>query len=227
MTGMALQIQRRGRRFRINWHSAIEVGVFSIDWMAISKTFIRNALLWLIEYVALGKRLREAKRNATDEPEPSFSDLIPCLEKIRSPSHRCCRPSVQLPEIIASPSSTEQLAPAMTVFCALYVNGNILGISACNGVPHKSPPASPDVPVSLQPTLLQMITIHSNGIDRFPFPKFRDNLITCHTTIDEEDFTRDLCTLPSFTITTGMAPWDPKAWKIEKYFADKWGYLFF
>jgi hypothetical protein len=55
----------------------------------------------------------------------------------------------------------------------------------------------------------------------------RDNLINLHSLIDEDEITRDLCTMPSFTITTGMAPWDPKAWKIEKYFADKWGYLFY
>jgi len=54
----------------------------------------------------------------------------------------------------------------------------------------------------------------------------RDNLINMYAIIDDEDFTRDLFTMPSFNITPGLASWDPKAWKIEEYFAIKWGFLF-
>jgi hypothetical protein len=44
--------------------------------------------------------------------------------------------------------------------------------------------------------------------------------------IGEEEFTRDICVMPSFTIINGMAPWDPKAWRMEPYFAKKWSFLF-
>ena len=107
------------------------------------------------------------------------------------------------------------------------INGNILGLACCTVIPRRSAPAGPDVPASLRPTLLQLTTIHQPGIDRFPFPHMRDNVINFENIIDEEEITRDLCTMPSFTITTGMAPWDPKAWNIEPYFAKKWGYLFY
>lgn len=115
----------------------------------------------------------------------------------------------------------------MTVIGAMYVNGIILGLNSCTVVPQRSSPAGLDVPYSLQPTYLQLSTMHQPGIDRFPFPRMRDNMINLYTQIDEEEFGHDLCLMPSFTITPGMAPWDPKAWNIEKYFAKKWGYLFF
>ena len=55
----------------------------------------------------------------------------------------------------------------------------------------------------------------------------RDNMINMTAISDENDFTRDLFTMPSFSITQGAATWDPRAWKIENPFADKWGFLFY
>jgi hypothetical protein len=55
----------------------------------------------------------------------------------------------------------------------------------------------------------------------------RDNTINLSAIIDVEEFSRDLFTIPSFTITAGTATWDPRAWKIEKPFAEKWGFLFY
>lgn len=120
-----------------------------------------------------------------------------------------------------------ELAYPLTVFGALYINGQILGLSDCRSGADRSPPASPDVPLSLQPTTIQQATVHFRGIDRFPFPKLRDNVITMVAFFDEDELVRDFHMMPTFTIRLGGAPWDPSAWKIEKPFADKWGYLFY
>jgi len=55
----------------------------------------------------------------------------------------------------------------------------------------------------------------------------RDNLILMNAFYDGDEFQRDLFTMPSFTVTPGIPPWDPRGWKMEKYFAEKWGFLFF
>ncbi len=72
-----------------------------------------------------------------------------------------------------------------------------------------------------------MSILHSQFIDRFPFPRLRDNMICLIGHIDEEDFLGDLFNLTSFTMTPGRAPWDPGAWKMGKEFGMKWGYLFY
>lgn len=87
-------------------------------------------------------------------------------------------------------------------------------------------PAAPSVPLPLHPTQAQLVTPHMPAIDRFPFPGFRDNVITLSNFFDEQGFIHDLFTMPSFSITPGGATWDPSAWNIEKPFADKWGFLF-
>ncbi|KAK3716138.1 hypothetical protein LTR37_006583 [Vermiconidia calcicola] len=117
-----------------------------------------------------------------------------------------------------------ELPCPITVFAALYLNGRILGLECSTSAAFKSPPASPDVPLSLQPTRTQLSTVHFGGIDRFPFPKMRDNLI--HLT-NEEEFSKDLFTMPSFEIRPGAMPWDARAWTMEKPFADKWSFLFY
>jgi hypothetical protein len=119
-----------------------------------------------------------------------------------------------------------ELPVTLTVVGALYLNGRILGMPTCTMVAGKSSPAGPSVPPPLRPTEVQLYTVHLSGIDRFPFPKFRDNMIIMSALVDEEEFTQDLCLLPSFTIRSGGAPWDPRAWSIEKPFARKWGFLF-
>ncbi|KAJ9615602.1 hypothetical protein H2200_001677 [Cladophialophora chaetospira] len=160
-----------------------------------------------------------ANRVGKDIESPDTLDLPPV-------SPLCQRCSSQSTPVGQSPDSGYELSPSMTVIGAMYVNGIILGLKSCTVIPQTSSPAGPDVPYSLQPTYLQLTTIHQTGIDRFPFPKMRDNMINMYSTIDEEEFGHDLCLMPSFTITPGMAPWDPKAWNIDKFFAKKWGYLF-
>jgi hypothetical protein len=103
----------------------------------------------------------------------------------------------------------------------------VLGIPCSVVIPAKSSPVGPDVPLALHPTELQLITVHSPWIDRFPFPKMRNSLISLSGVINDEEFVRDMALMPSFEIVPGRMPWDPRAWKIQKPFADKWGYLFF
>ncbi|KAF2242973.1 hypothetical protein BU26DRAFT_609688 [Trematosphaeria pertusa] len=127
----------------------------------------------------------------------------------------------------AIPSPAGQPNYPLSVYGALFLNGQMLGLSCSTVIPAKSTPATPDIPLPLQPTELQLMTIHHRWIDRFPFPKMRNSLITLAGIINEDEFFHDLTLIPSFTIVPGRAPWDPRAWKIEKPFADKWGYLFF
>ncbi|KAF2261499.1 hypothetical protein CC78DRAFT_535598 [Lojkania enalia] len=123
-------------------------------------------------------------------------------------------------------SPTTQPAIPITVFSALYINGKMLGLSCSKQESRRSLPTMDDIPLPLQPTMLQLTTIHNIQIDRWPFPRMRDTMISMSSIIDDEQFLEDLITTPSFTITPGHATWDPRAWKIQKPFADKWGYLF-
>lgn len=108
---------------------------------------------------------------------------------------------------------------------ALFWNGEVLGLSCCNTVTSKSTPAGDHVPASLRPTSTQLLTLHQMGIDRFPFPRMRDNMITMGGLYDDDEFTRDLFTMPSFTIEAGAPTWEPRAWKVSRQWADKWGFL--
>jgi hypothetical protein len=157
---------------------------------------------------------------------PGTLDLIPYSGDVTMPSLSQSF-SFSPTSIRQSCSLSYELPYPPTVFSALYINGEILGLSMCESIPSRSPPVSSDVPVPLRPTTTQLLTIHSTGIDRFPFPKMRDNTINLSAIIDVEEFSRDLFTIPSFTITAGTATWDPRAWKIEKPFAEKWGFLFY
>lgn len=136
-------------------------------------------------------------------------------------------PSTYLSSVRQAPAITQEPHYPLTVLGALFINGQLLGMTCGAPVAAKSLPVSPDVPLSLHPTATQLLIIHFTGIDRFPFPKMRDNVINMSAVIDEEEFSRDLFLMPSFSITPGAAPWDPKAWSIEKPFADKWGFLFY
>jgi hypothetical protein len=116
---------------------------------------------------------------------------------------------------------------SMTVWAALFENGAMMGLPCSTCVPSRSVPVGEEIPESLQPTELQLTTIHPRWIDRFPFPRMRDNMITVMSLIDEDEFLRDLFCMTSFTIRPGAAPGDPTAWKIGKEFSTKWGYLFY
>lgn len=114
----------------------------------------------------------------------------------------------------------------MTVWAALYVNGSIMGLTCSMCFPSKSKPAASNVPAILHPTAIQLYSIHPPWIDRFPFPRMRDNLVTLIGLLDEEEFLQDLFCMSSFKIKSGGASWDPNAWTISKSFCAKWGFLF-
>lgn len=160
--------------------------------------------------------------SSSTSPSQRFEDFVPADFA-----------DIQFPAALTNPvpllQDSSPITPEYPLSCfgALYINGMYLKIPCSTVVPARSDPVGPEVPVSLRPTELQLITIHPRWIDRFPFPKMRDSLISLSGVIDDEDFMKDLALLPSFDILPGGAPWDPKAWKMKKPFADKWGYLFF
>ncbi|KAF2019375.1 hypothetical protein BU24DRAFT_118757 [Aaosphaeria arxii CBS 175.79] len=132
--------------------------------------------------------------------------------------------ALELP-LAVSPSSQPHYP--ITVFGALYINGQILGLDCAKSEAGKSPPVCDSVPVPLHPTETQRLTVHYRWVDRVPFPKFRDNFIHLSAVIDDEEFLHDVFTMPTFQLRHGTAPWDPRGWIIEKPFAEKWGYLFY
>jgi hypothetical protein len=85
------------------------------------------------------------------------------------------------------PSPTTSPPAPITVLGALYINGRILGLTCSCSVPGRSLPVSDDIPRPLHPTDLQLTTIHARWIDRVPFPKMRDNLITVFGMLDDEE----------------------------------------
>lgn len=102
-----------------------------------------------------------------------------------------------------------------------------MGIPCSIVMVNKTPKFGDELPEPLRPTKLQMTVDHPRWIDRFPFPKMRDNLITLMNIIDQEEFFADLFCLNSFELEPGAAPWDPETWKIGDEFSKKWGYLFY
>lgn len=115
----------------------------------------------------------------------------------------------------------------MNVYAALYMNGQIMGLECTICAPILSTPVGPDVPLPLHPTEMQLTLKHFTWLDRFPFPKFRDNIITLGGIFDEEDFIADLFLQDSFQLRPEGKSWDPLDWKVGSGFMKKWGYLFY
>ncbi|KAF2816722.1 uncharacterized protein BDZ99DRAFT_456538, partial [Mytilinidion resinicola] len=153
----------------------------------------------------------------------------PCFKTVAEPLPSLDSSQISLlysHSIQQTPNLSYELPYSLNVFSALFINGQILGLRCGTIVPSKSPPASPETPFPLRPTATQLSTVHFSGIDRFPFVKMRDNFIHMSGFIDEEELAGDVCLMPSFTLAPGGVSWDPTAWRIEKPFADKWGFLF-
>lgn len=185
-----------------------------------------------------GKRLAEFKRTLVNKPDSpqttSDSDRFSVVAPSSENSPRILVTSVPraidgYDVIIPTTSNGKSILGGLSgsVYCALFVNGSMMGISCSIPVTELSPRCGPEIPDSLQPTALQLTTPHPRWMDRFPFPKMRDNMITLMGIIDEEEFFADLFCLDSFEIKSGAAAWDPASWKMGKNFAKKWGYLFF
>ena len=147
-----------------------------------------------------------------------------------SPRQSCTSATSATIATISPPAdghAVSQSQRPLTVSAALWQNGAMMGLSCSVCVPSVSKRVDASIPESLQPSDIQLNTIHHPWIDRFPFPKMRDNMILLTSVINEDEFLEDLLCSASFTITDGGEPWDPAAWKIEPEFAAKWGYLFY
>jgi hypothetical protein len=119
--------------------------------------------------------------------------------------------------------------PKMSAIMALWVNGSMMGIS-CNGTNFvKSSPQPSSVPQVLHPTPLQLSTPHYDWIDRWPFPRMRDNLIVLSLSNvgDVDELFKDFFLMRSFSVKEGAHAWDPQAWQICPEFEAKWGYLLY
>ncbi|MBE7181470.1 MAG: DUF3425 domain-containing protein [Terriglobus roseus] len=116
----------------------------------------------------------------------------------------------------------------ISVFAALFRNGQYLGLTCGTCVPGKSPPAGPACPAPLRPTLLQLAAVHFRWIDRFPFEDCRDEMILRGSGpggFDEDDFLADIFAMPSFVVEGES--WDPSGWTmVEGPFKERWGSLF-
>lgn len=185
----------------------------------------------------LGRRLAESKHCATSTSDSDTASNDPASGVTKANASQLKRCGA--PKMPRSPSLYQALVPTSSpdrfvvcslngsIYAALFNNGSLMGIPCSVSTPKKSAVPGPEVPESLQPTDLQLSTIHPSWIDRFPFPKMRDNMITLLGIINEEEFLADLFCLTSFTLDPGAAPWDPAAWKIGRDFSEKWGYLFY
>ncbi|KAK4501625.1 hypothetical protein PRZ48_007434 [Zasmidium cellare] len=132
--------------------------------------------------------------------------------------------------------STEEIAPdyllltlaAPLLYAALVGHGDILGLkrAECHQLV-KSLRANAEVPASLQPTPLQLTTPHLPWIDRFPFPRMRDNMIILRDVINLDPFCGELFSGNSFYLEHGKPSWDPKNWRIDSEFSTKWGFLLY
>ena len=116
--------------------------------------------------------------------------------------------------------------PTLSVYTALWINGQMLGLTCGTSFPAKSRPVQPDIPVSLHPTLLQLTTVHWLWIDRIPVPESRDEFILNMGMMEEDDFLQDIFCMESFTLMPGCSSWDPSGWRIRPAFQQKWGHLF-
>jgi hypothetical protein len=169
--------------------------------------------------------IRQARLTSTSPLDPPAHVLSKFKSVDRSPLDFATFLRIVPPVDVAREFMTPQVPPI--VFSALFNNGAMMGISCGTVIPAKSKPQPAHIPLPLHPTAIQLITVHELWIDRLPFPKMRDNLITLQGIIENEDFLNDMFNMASFGIKPGGKGWDPRDWTIGKEFAEKWGYLFY
>lgn len=157
-----------------------------------------------------------------DEGTTINNALVPAIERSPLTGLQCA--AFHLP---SKPEASLVTSVPLTVYTALFQNGEMMGLKCGFIVPYKSPKQGPHVPASLQPTALQLTTFHVPWIDRFPFRKMRDNFIGLTGIIDEDEFLRDLFTMDSLSIRPGGLGYDPASWTMGREFGKKWGYLWY
>ncbi|KFZ16265.1 hypothetical protein V502_05196 [Pseudogymnoascus sp. VKM F-4520 (FW-2644)] len=144
-------------------------------------------------------------------------------------------PQTPAPVLDPAPDLHPDIPP--TVYAALFTNGIILSIPCAYASPFPSTsPPCPDAPPDLQPTALQLSTPHARWIDRFPFPRMRDNFILLTVgegegvgavgVLDQEALLEDLFCMESFVIREGGKAWEGADWTIGRGFEERWGWLF-
>lgn len=116
---------------------------------------------------------------------------------------------------------------ASSIYAALGEHGLMQGTTCLDSQQDaRCPPEYLALPEALRPTPLQLAMPHRRWIDRFPFPRLRDNMILLSALIDLDDFVRDLFGTESLTLRKDCATWEPQSWVIGPEFSAKWGYLF-
>lgn len=114
--------------------------------------------------------------------------------------------------------------------CAALAYHGLMQGTDCNNCMDdiQSPTDYLRLPPPLRPSSLQLAVKHRNWIDRFPFPRLRDNMILLGDQIDLDSFVYDLFNMPSFTLRSEgeKCTWNPTSWRMERDFGRKWGYLF-
>jgi hypothetical protein len=85
------------------------------------------------------------------------------------------------------------------------------------------------LPAGLQPTALQVSTLHHPWIDLLPVPEMRDNLFRRGMDSFDED---ELChalkgNLPEHNpgVLVWRDPWDPSGWEVTERFVRDWGWV--
>lgn len=177
MTGTTSRMPRRGNRCKTGWLNAQEVGSSKS-----SSHCVRADLACHISgqrlresKKSLEQRLPAAQQQRCDEsndkpvgessqctPEtttlqitpPGSLDLISYFEDapvVRSSSSD--ESSSASSSIGQALSMNYELRSPLTVFGALFINGEIMGLSNCTVIPTRSLPVSPDVPLSLHPSM--------------------------------------------------------------------------
>ncbi len=167
---------------------------------------------------------------------PKLAKLSKCQESQalttasdRATNHgkQLIRPPAGNPPLLRC-KSQPMLDPLTKVIMALNRNGLILDL-CCNGfkiITSLAQPPSSNTPAVLHPSALQCAVPHFEWIDRFPFPRFRDNAILMADSVDLVDFVSDFYTMKSFSIKEEGCSWDPNAWLVDPGFHAKWRLLF-
>ena len=127
-------------------------------------------------------------------PPASSSSSSECSSPSRIPFSSTCLSASSA--LLPLPSDQHFLPDSevsrVTVYAAMFKNGSMLGLKCSLTSTSKSKPASSLIPAPLHPTPLQLTTVHLQWIDRFPFPRMRDNMIILAGIIDDEEFMGDL-----------------------------------